>query len=46
MNCDVCIIGAGPVGMLLGNLLGRRGISVAIIEKQPKPYNLPRAVHF
>ena len=32
--------------MLLGNLLGRRGISVAIIEKQPKPYNLPRAVHF
>lgn len=32
--------------MLLGNLLGRRDISVAIVEKQPKPYDLPRAVHF
>ncbi len=46
LNCDVCIIGAGPVGLLLGNLLGRRGVSVVIVEKQPKPYDLPRAVHF
>ena len=46
LNCNVCIIGAGPVGLLLGNLLGRRGVSVVIVEKQPKPYDLPRAVHF
>lgn len=32
--------------MLLANLLGRRGVSVVIVEKQPTPYNLPRAVHF
>jgi len=46
VDCDVAIIGCGPVGALLGNLLGRRGLSVRIIEKQPKPYDLPRAIHF
>lgn len=46
LKSDVCIIGAGPIGLLLGNLLGRRGVSVVILEKQPKPYDLPRAVHF
>lgn len=45
-DCHVAIVGSGPVGALLGNLLGRRGISVRIIEKQPKPYDLPRAIHF
>ena len=45
-DCDVAIVGCGPVGALLGNLLGRRGLSVRIIEKQPKPYDLPRAIHF
>jgi 3-(3-hydroxy-phenyl)propionate hydroxylase len=46
LKCDVAIVGAGPIGLLLGNLLGRRGLAVVIVEKQPKPYNLPRAVHF
>ncbi len=46
MRCDVAIIGGGPVGLLLGNLLGRRGLSVRIFEKQPNPYPLPRAIHF
>ncbi len=43
---QVAIIGCGPVGALLGNLLGTRGISNVIVEKQATPYTLPRAVHF
>ena len=43
---DVAIIGAGPVGLTLANLLGKRGLSAQIIEKRPKPYDLPRAIHF
>jgi len=43
---DVAIIGAGPVGLLLGNLLGQRGHSVTVLEKQPAPYPMPRAIHF
>ena len=45
-TCDVAIIGAGPVGLTLANLLGKRGLTVRIIEKRPEPYNLPRAIHF
>ncbi len=43
---DVAIIGAGPVGLTLANLLGVRGSSVRVIEKRPEPYDLPRAIHF
>lgn len=43
---DVAIIGAGPVGLTLANLLGVRGLSVQVIEKRPEPYDLPRAIHF
>ncbi len=43
---DVAIIGAGPVGLTFANLLGRRGRSVKILERQPSPYDLPRAIHF
>ena len=43
---DVAIIGCGPTGALLGNLLGCRGMRVAIFEKQREVFTLPRAVHF
>ena len=43
---DIAIIGAGPVGLTLANLLGVRGLSVRVIEKRPEPYDLPRAIHF
>ena len=43
---QVAIVGCGPIGALLGNLLGRRGVDVQIIEKQPQPFGLPRAIHF
>jgi 3-(3-hydroxy-phenyl)propionate hydroxylase len=43
---DVAVIGYGPIGALLANLLGQRGLSVMVIEKEADVYRLPRAVHF
>lgn len=41
---DVVIAGMGPVGMMAGLMLSRKGHSVFIADKQPQPYTLPRAV--
>jgi 3-(3-hydroxy-phenyl)propionate hydroxylase len=41
---DVCVIGYGPVGATLANLLGQSGLSVVVIEREPSVYRLPRAV--
>jgi 3-(3-hydroxy-phenyl)propionate hydroxylase len=43
---DVAIIGAGPAGVTLGNLLGQYGPRVAIFERDAAIYPLPRAIHF
>ncbi|MFE9015758.1 bifunctional 3-(3-hydroxy-phenyl)propionate/3-hydroxycinnamic acid hydroxylase MhpA [Streptomyces cyaneofuscatus] len=43
---DVAIVGFGPVGQMLALLLGRAGHDVIALERWPKPYDLPRAVHF
>lgn len=43
---DVAILGYGPVGALLANLLGQAGLSVAVYERETAIYPLPRAVHF
>ncbi|HSI01417.1 MAG TPA: FAD-dependent monooxygenase [Reyranella sp.] len=43
---DVAILGYGPVGALLANLLGQAGLDVAVHERDTAIYALPRAVHF
>jgi 3-(3-hydroxy-phenyl)propionate hydroxylase len=41
---DVAIIGAGPVGLLLGNMLGEQGLRVLILEALPALIDYPRGV--
>ncbi len=43
---DVAIVGMGPVGATLGNLLALRGVSTLILDREADIYSLPRAVHF
>ncbi len=43
---DIAIVGAGPVGVALANLLGQRGVSVAVFERDAAVYPFPRAIHF
>lgn len=43
---DIAIIGGGPVGVALANLLGQRGVSVAVFERDAAVYPFPRAIHF
>ena len=43
---DVAIVGLGPVGATLANLLAVDGLSVIALEREAEPYALPRAVHF
>jgi len=43
---DVVIIGLGPVGATLANILGQAGVTVLVLEKEAAAYHLPRAVHF
>jgi 3-(3-hydroxy-phenyl)propionate hydroxylase len=45
-NFDVVIVGRGPVGSTLANLLGLCGIRTLVLEREAKAYHLPRAVHF
>jgi 3-(3-hydroxy-phenyl)propionate hydroxylase len=43
---DVAIVGLGPTGATLANLLGAAGHSVLVLEKEAGFYPLPRAIHF
>ena len=43
---DVAIVGCGPVGALLANLLGQAGLTVDIYDREHEVHALPRAVHF
>ena len=44
-DCDVAIVGFGPVGQALACLLGQAGHRVSVFERHPDIYPLPRAVH-
>ena len=45
-DCDVIVVGLGPVGSVLTALLAERGVRVIALDKDTEPYPLPRAVHF
>ena len=44
MDFDVAILGAGPTGLTLANLLGTMGIRTVLIERNPATVPAPRAV--
>ena len=43
---DVVIVGLGPTGATLANILGEYGLDVVVLEREAGVYPLPRAVHF
>ena len=45
-DVDVALVGLGPTGATLANLLGAYGISTLVLERDTQVYPLPRAVHF
>ena len=45
-DCDVLVVGYGPVGQTLTILLAQRGYRVTVVERKAGPYPRPRAVHY
>jgi len=43
---DATIVGYGPTGATLANLLGLCGLKTLVLEREAAAYHLPRAVHF
>ncbi len=43
---DVIVVGLGPTGAMLANLMGQRGHSVLCVERDQDVYYAPKAVHF
>lgn len=43
-DVDVAVVGAGPVGLTLANLLGGHGVRTLVLERQPALETEPRAV--
>ncbi len=41
---DVLLVGYGPVGATLANLLGRQGVSTLVIDKSQNMFMAPRAI--
>ena len=41
---DVAIIGAGPVGLMIANMLGLQGVNAIVIEKLDDIIDYPRAI--
>ena len=44
MRTTCLIVGAGPVGLLLGNLLGKQGVDTVIVDKKAGPSSHSRAI--
>jgi 3-(3-hydroxy-phenyl)propionate hydroxylase len=46
LDCDVAVVGCGPVGVVLAGLLARRGLRVVALDRDVELFPLPRAAHF
>lgn len=46
VDCDLLVVGLGPVGNVLAGLARLHGLSVIAIDKALEPYPLPRAAVF
>lgn len=44
VSADVVIVGAGPVGLTIANILGREGVSVIMLEQLDAIIDYPRAI--
>jgi 3-(3-hydroxy-phenyl)propionate hydroxylase len=44
VDTDVAIIGAGPVGLMIANILGLQGVRVTVVEKLDQLIDYPRAI--
>ena len=44
LETDILIVGAGPTGLLLANLLLKMGVNYVIIDKKSKTTSEPKAV--
>lgn len=42
VDVDVVVVGFGPGGEVISSILGQNGHRVAVFEKYPQPYGLPR----
>jgi len=46
INHDIAIVGFGPTGAVLANLLASSGLRVLVLEREPNILQLPRAIRF
>jgi len=44
LHADVAIIGAGPVGLMIANILGLQGVRVVLLERLDEIIDYPRAI--
>ena len=45
-SCEVAVTGAGPIGLMLANLLGIAGVDVVVLERNEGFVGLPRAIAY